>query len=140
MKLLLVDDSRAIQIANQRALEKVGYEVTCASDGEEALRLAEMQTFDLILLDLMLPKVPGLEVLKRLKGNRKTAEIPVVVLSSLSERNSIKLIDAGADAYLEKSTLMPEHGVNLLPQMLEDIVCRIHRRQGIAFTDVHTSH
>lgn len=56
MRLLLVDDSKAIRLANQRALEKVGYEVICADDGEAALNLAQSQPFDLILLDLMLPK------------------------------------------------------------------------------------
>jgi CheY-like chemotaxis protein len=140
VRLLLVDDSKAIRLANQCALEKVGYEVICADDGEAALNLAQSQPFDLILLDLMLPKVSGLEVLQRLKSEPRTANIPVVVLSGLSEKNRDKLIEAGAEAYLEKSTLMPQHGVNLLPQMLEDLVCRINRKRGIAFASVHTSH
>ena len=140
MRLLLVDDSKAIRLANQCALEKVGYEVVCADDGEAALNLAQSQPFDLILLDLMLPKVGGLEVLQRLKSEPRTADIPVVVLSGLSEKNRDKLIEAGAEAYLEKNTLMPQHGVNLLPQKLEGVVCRINRKRGIAFASVHTSH
>ncbi len=140
MRVLLVDDSRAILLANQCALEQVGYEVICAQDGEAALRLAQEQPFDLILLDLMLPKVSGTEVLKRLKEDRRTADIPVVVLSSLSEKNRDKLIEAGAEAYLEKNLLMPARGVNLLPRMLEDVVCRINRKRGIAFARVQTSH
>ena len=140
MKLLLVDDSRALRRENQRVLERVDYVVICAEDGESALRIAREQPIDLILLDLILPKMSGLEVLERLKSEAKTADIPVVVLSSLSEKNRAKLIDAGAEEFLEKNSLMPEPGQNLLPLVLEDLLCRIRRKRGIAFTDVHTSH
>ena len=140
VKILLVDDSRTMRRENQRALERVGYEVVCADDGESALQLAQSQHFDLILLDLMLPKMSGTEVLKHLKSEAKTADIPVVVLSSLCEKNRDKLIEAGAEEYLEKNSLMPQRGQNLLPLILEDLVCRLNRRRGIAFTDVHTSH
>jgi CheY-like chemotaxis protein len=139
VNILLVDDSRALRRENQRALEKVGYQVTCADDGESALRIAQQQPFDLILLDLMLPKMSGIEVLSRLKSDPKTSAIPVVVLSGLTEKNRDRLIAAGAEEYLEKNSLMPEYGQNMLPRMLEDLVCRINRRRGKAFTDVHTS-
>jgi hypothetical protein len=62
--------------------------------------------------------------------NRRQVLIPVVVVSGLSERNRQKLIDAGADDYLEKSALMPDKGINLLPKLLVDVVCRINRRRG----------
>lgn len=140
MKLLLVDDSRTIRRENQRALERVGYEVICAGDGETALRIAHEQPIDLIVLDLMLPKMGGLEVLQRLKSETKTTDIPLVVLSSLSDKNRNKLIEAGAEEYMEKNTLMPQPGQNLLPLILEDVLCRIRRKRGIAFTGVHTSH
>jgi CheY-like chemotaxis protein len=139
VNILLVDDSRAMRRENQRALEKVGYHVTCADDGESALRIAQQEPIDLILLDLMLPKMSGLEVLGHLKGDPKTAAIPVVVLSGLTEKNRDKLMAAGAEEYLEKNSLMPEYGHNLLPRILEDLVCRINRRRGKPFTDVHTS-
>jgi len=137
VKLLLVDDSKAIRLANQRALEQAGYDVICAEDGEAALSIAQSQPVDLILLDMMLPKISGVEVLKRLKNDARTAQIPVVVLSGLSEKNRQKLMEAGAEAYLEKNTLMPQYGVNLLPQMLENVVCRINRRRGIALASIH---
>jgi len=140
VKLLLVDDSRSLRRDNQRALERVGYEVICAEDGESALRIAREQPLDLILLDLMLPKMSGLEVLQRLKTDPHTADVPVVVLSSLSEKNRAKLIEAGAEEYLEKNSIMPEPGQNRLPLILEDLLCRLRRKRGIAFTDVHTSH
>ena len=136
MKVLLVDDSKAIRLANQQALEHAGYDVICAEDGEAALRIAQSQPVDMILLDMMLPKLSGEEVLRRLKDDARTAQIPVVVLSSLSERNRSKLIEAGAEAYLEKSTLMPQYGVNLLPRAIEDVICRINRRLGVSFATV----
>ena len=136
MRILLVEDSKPIRMENESALHKAGYEVICAEDGETALLMAQQQKPDLILLDLILPKLSGPEVLKRLKKDQRTADIPVVILSSLTERNRQKMIEAGAEDYLEKSSLVPVRGVNRLPKMLENLVCRINRRKGIAFTDI----
>jgi DNA-binding response OmpR family regulator len=136
VKILVAEDSKTIRQENERALTKAGYEVIGAEDGEAVLRLAREQKPDLILLDLLLPKMSGIEVLQRLKGDARTANIPVVVLSGLSERNRDKLIDAGAEDYLEKNSLMPVPGENLLPKKLEDVICRINRRRGIPFSSV----
>jgi CheY-like chemotaxis protein len=136
VKILLVEDSKTIRIANESALHHAGYEVVCAEDGESALELARAGKPDLILLDLILPKMSGPEVLHHLKSEPETAEIPVVVLSSLTEKNKQKLIEAGAEDYLEKSSLMPARGINMLPKALENIICRVNRRRGIAFSDV----
>ena len=86
VKILLVEDSRSIRVENERTLGKAGYEVICAEDGEEALRRARDERPDLILLDLLLPRISGLEVLRRLKRGAETADIPVVVVSGLSEK------------------------------------------------------
>ncbi|HXX00158.1 MAG TPA: response regulator, partial [Candidatus Acidoferrales bacterium] len=94
MKILLVEDSKTIRRENESALHHAGYEVICAEDGESALKLARERKPDLILLDLILPKISGPEVLKRLKREPATAGIPVVVLSSLTEKNKQKLIEA----------------------------------------------
>ena len=139
MKILLVEDSRAIRLENERALIQAGYEVICAEDGQRALQLVGEGQPDLILLDLLLPKMSGLEVLEYLKSNPGTAQIPVVVLSALYEKNREKLMAAGAEDYLEKNSLMV-NGQNLLPKVLEDVICRINRRRGIAFTSVPISH
>jgi CheY-like chemotaxis protein len=139
VKILLVEDSRAIRLENERVLIEAGYEVICAEDGQAALQLARGQQPDLILLDLMLPKVSGLEVLEFLKSNPGTAQIPVVVLSALYEKNREKLMAAGAEDYLEKNSLMA-NGQNLLPKVLEDVICRINRKRGIPFASVPTSH
>ena len=139
VRILLVEDSRALRLENERVLIKVGYEVICAEDGESALQLARERQPDLILLDLLLPKMSGLEVLEYLKSNPGTAQIPVVVLSALYEKNRDKLMEAGAEDYLEKNSLMV-NGQNLLPRVLEDVICRINRKRGIAFASVPTSH
>jgi CheY-like chemotaxis protein len=136
MKILLVEDSRPIRRANESALHEAGYEVICAEDGESALQQARGAKPDLILLDMILPKMSGPEVLRHLKQERETAEIPVVVLSSLTEKNRQKLMEEGAEEYIEKNSLMPVPGVNRLPEMLENIICRINRKRGIAFSNV----
>jgi CheY-like chemotaxis protein len=136
VKILLVEDSKPIRRENESALSKAGYEVVCAEDGETALSLVKDQHFDLILLDMILPRMSGPEVLKHLKTEPATAEIPVVVLSGLSEKNREKLMEEGAEEYLEKNALMPGPGINLLPNKLENVICRINRRRGIAFSKV----
>lgn len=136
MKILLVEDSMPIRKANERVLTKVGYEVVCAVDGEAALTMALEHQPDLILLDMILPKLSGQEVLQRLKSDARTLDIPVVVLSSLTDKNKQKLMEAGAEEYLEKNSLMPVPGVNVLPKMLENVICRINRRRGINFSSV----
>ena len=136
MKILLVEDSKTIRRENESALQNAGYEVICAEDGESALQMAQEQHPDLILLDMILPRMSGPEVLKHLKSEPATAEIPVVVLSSLSEKNRQKLLDEGAEEYLEKGALMPGKGINRLPKELENVICRINRKRGIAFSNV----
>ena len=136
MKILLVEDSKPIRRENEHALLAAGYEVVCAVDGESALRFARDLKPDLILLDLILPKMSGPEVLQHLKSEAATVDIPVVVVSSLSEKNRQKLIEAGAEEYLEKNELMPSHGINLLPKMLENVICRINRKRGVAFSTI----
>ena len=136
MKILLVDDSKAMLHANERALIKAGYEVVTAEDGERALKLAQEHHPDLILLDMILPKISGPEVLARLKKDAATADVPVVVLSSLTEKNRQKLIEAGAEDYVEKNSLMPLPGVNVLPKILENLICRINRKRGVAFSNI----
>ena len=136
MKILLVDDSKPILHANERVLHKAGYEVLCAEDGDFAIKLAREQKPDLVLLDMILPKLSGPEVLIALKKDPATAHIPVVVLSSLTEKNRQKLIEAGAEDYIEKNSLMPMPGVNVLPKILENVICRINRRRGIAFSSI----
>ena len=103
--ILLVEDSKFLRIATERALTKAGYQVICAGDGEEAVNLAISRIPDVVLLDMMLPKLSGPEVLAALKKNPQTLQIPVLVLSSLSQKNEEKLLNDGAAAFLEKGPL-----------------------------------
>jgi CheY-like chemotaxis protein len=103
--ILLVEDSKFLRLASERTLRRAGYSVVSTDDGEQALRVARERVPDLILLDMLLPKLGGAEVLRALKQDPLTAQIPVVVLSSLSQKNETKLIEEGATAYFEKAKL-----------------------------------
>jgi CheY-like chemotaxis protein len=103
--VLLIDDSKFLRRANELSLTKSGHQIITASDGEEGLRLARAKRPDVIVLDMLLPKLGGAQLLEFLKTDPLTAKIPVIVLSSLSQKNEEKLMVAGAAAYLEKSNL-----------------------------------
>jgi CheY-like chemotaxis protein len=122
MKILLVEDSRFLRRAGERALEKAGYEVLTAADGEEALKIAQDAIPDLILLDMMLPKLSGLEVLRALKQGATTKHIPVIILTGLSERNKEKLLQEGAVSYLEKSDTLLEKDSAVLIQAVARVL------------------
>lgn len=102
-------------MANERALARAGYKVVTASDGEEALMIAHARIPDLILLDMLLPTLGGPEVLHALRKDPLTASIPVIVLSSLPQKNEAKLMKEGATAYFEKSKMeLDQHAESLL--------------------------
>lgn len=126
-KVLLVEDSKFLRMATERVLTHAGYEVSTAADGEEALRVANEKMPDIILLDMMLPKLSGPEVLRALKANPATSAIPVIVLTSLSQKNEEKLLRDGADAYFEKSRLDLDQNSGLLTATVETVLSRLHR-------------
>ena len=104
-KILLVDDSKFLRLATERALARAGYDVGAATDGEIALELAREKKPDVILLDMLLPKMTGPDVLKALKKDPATAGIAIVVFTRLSQKNAVRLQQDGACAFLEKSGL-----------------------------------
>ena len=122
MNVLIVEDSRFLRISNQRALQHAGYEVITAADGEEGLRLALERKPDLVVLDLMLPKLPGYEVLRELRKHRETAKVPVMVVSSLPRSSDQKLLEDGATSYFEKAGLMLDQGADLFVQNVRKIL------------------
>jgi CheY-like chemotaxis protein len=122
MKVLLVEDSKFLRMSTERALTKAGYEVVCAGDGEEALRLAREHLPALVLLDMMLPKVSGPEVLKALKQDSATAGIAVMVLTSLSPKNAKALEKDGAVGFFEKTDLMLGSGPSSLVAAVQKIL------------------
>ncbi len=112
--VLLVEDSRILQLASQRALTRAGYRVITAEDGEKAVALAHSDHPDIILLDMMLPKLSGPEVLNCLKTDPSTAHIPIIVLTGLSKKNEDKLRKDGAVAFMEKSQCADDPNLLLL--------------------------
>ncbi len=102
-KILVVEDDLVSQRVLSARLEINGYEVITAQDGEEGLGKARKENPDLVILDLMLPKMTGYEVCRMLKFDDKYKEIPIVILSSLDQQDEReKAIKAGADAYFIK--------------------------------------
>jgi DNA-binding response OmpR family regulator len=103
-KILFIEDESALQKTFKDVLEKEGYQMISALDGESGLKLARTQKPDLILLDLILPKKDGFEVLKELKEDESTKGIPVIVLTNLEDIESVeKAIELGATTYLVKA-------------------------------------
>lgn len=101
MQVLIVEDKVSLAVHLGRALESEGYAVTLAYDGDEALRLGRTDRFDLMILDLMLPRMDGFSVLRKLRENRLRAQ--TIVLSARDTMNDIvRGLDAGADDYLTK--------------------------------------
>ena len=125
MRILLVEDSKLLRLATGRTLARAGYEMSFAGDGDEALLMAGEALPDLILLDMMLPKMSGLEVLKALKKDTATAAIPVVVLTGLSQTNAERLHRDGAFAFLTKGDLALDQGAEPLLVALRIIVAKL---------------
>ena len=134
MKILLVEDSKFLRISTERALARAGYAVSTAVDGEEALQFARERIPDLILLDMLLPKMSGPDVLKALKKDPATSEIPVVVLTGLSQKNAGRLQGDGAFAFLEKASLSLEKGSQALLSALDDIIKRLPQARAQSAT------
>lgn len=108
MKILAVDDDDAIRELLTVQLKKNRYEVLLAADGEEALQKAQEHP-DLILLDVMLPKLDGFEVCRQLKANPQTAAIPIIMLTAKAEEiDKVLGLELGADDYIAKPFSMRE--------------------------------
>lgn len=102
-RILVVDDERDLAELLSYNLKRRGYEVVVAMDGREALAKATKQTPDIILLDLMLPGLSGIEVAERLREDPETAEIPIVMLTArTSEQDELAGLSVGADDYISK--------------------------------------
>jgi two-component system phosphate regulon response regulator PhoB len=102
-KILVVDDEEDILELVRYNLNKEGYKIVCAASGEESLKKARLEAFDLIVLDLMLPGIDGLEVTRRLKDDQKTRSIPIVMLTAKGEEADVVTgLELGADDYITK--------------------------------------
>src|SRR5574344_1657626 len=118
--ILIVDDVPTNVILVQAILKKEGYNLLTTDSGPKALRIADEKVPNLILLDIMMPGMDGYEVLQRLKNNPKTNEIPVIIMSALSDMQSIvKGYQLGAVEYVTK------------PFQLEELLIRVGQRHDL---------
>ena len=102
-KILIVDDTKDILLVVSRRLKSWGYEPLTAESGEDGLRIAQEALPDLVLLDIMMPRMKGRDVCAFLKANPKTKHIPVIFLTALGLADHIKAgMDVGADDYIVK--------------------------------------
>jgi len=100
--LIVEDDQPSLELL-QAYLEDVDCQTVCAHDGLEALKIIGKKTPDLVLLDIMMPKMSGFEVCKRIKNDPKTSDIPVIMVTALSEFGDIERgIDSGTDDFISK--------------------------------------
>ena len=101
--ILVVEDEDSLATLLQYNLQKEGYSVTMAGDGEEALLLVDEKLPDLIVLDWMLPKLSGIEVCRRLRQRNETRNVPIIMLTARGEETDrIRGLDTGADDYVVK--------------------------------------
>jgi two-component system alkaline phosphatase synthesis response regulator PhoP len=102
-KILIIEDEKDIQDLLQHYLKREGYEVQGVKDGEAGLRKARLEKFDLILLDLMLPLVDGLEICRTLRSQPSTADLPIIMITAKGEESErIVGLEMGADDYITK--------------------------------------
>lgn len=120
-KILLVEDDTFIRDIYQSELTRNGFEVTAFASGEEALQILEQKQFDLLLLDIMLPGINGIDVLKKIKANPKTQYLQVVILTNLGQETVVKEgLDTGAVGYLIKASYNPDQIVQEVKKILSD--------------------
>lgn len=116
-KIVIIEDDEVLSIVMQEELGRAGFNVLLAADDEKGIQLVRSKKPDLVLLDLMLPEKSGFDVLKELKKDPKTKDIPVVILTVLSMDESIqKALLAGASDYFVKS----QHTVLELVEMIKN--------------------
>ena len=121
MKILIVEDEDILRNVLQERFEEENFSVFIAPDGKIALSLAKKNKPDIILLDILLPEVDGIEVLTSLKANDELSNIPVIMLSNLSEDQKIKqALELGAVDYLVKS----QHPINEVVEKVNKYVLK----------------
>lgn len=105
-RILLIEDDKFLRRACEVGLKKRGFTVVTANDGEEGLQKAQTDSFDLILMDMLMPKLSGLEALEALKKDDRTRGIPVVILSNSSlDTDMQRAMELGAAGYMVKASL-----------------------------------
>jgi len=126
-KILIVDDDALLVRMYQKKLTNDGYDVSTAGDGIAALKKLETDIPDLVLLDIMMPGMNGLEVLKKIKANEKTKKLPVIMLTNVggSDEDTERGLELGAVAYLIKAGTRPDAVVSKIKEVLAGYVREI---------------
>ncbi len=120
--ILFIEDESVLQKSFGEILKQEGYEMISALDGEIGLKLAKAKKPDLILLDLILPKLSGFDVLKKIKEDKEIKDIPVIVLTNLENMEDIeKAIELGATTYLVKVSYPLEEVVKKIKKALGEL-------------------
>lgn len=120
-KIVLIEDDAFLAGMYVTKLELEGYEVKLASDGEKGLKMVEEELPDLVLLDIVLPKVSGFEVLKQIKVSPRAKKIPVLLLTNLGQRDDVnKGLSLGATDYLIKAHFMPSEVVEKIKKLVSE--------------------
>jgi CheY-like chemotaxis protein len=118
-KVLIVDDDAFLSGIYATKLELEGFAVVSARDGEEGLKVALKEKPDMILMDVLMPKLDGFEALKRLKADPETKAIPVIMLSNLGQKEDVeKGMQEGAADYLIKAHFVPAEAVEKIKKVL----------------------
>ncbi len=118
-KVLLIEDDTFLAGMYVTKLNLEGFDVKMAEDGEKGIKMAKTEAPKLILLDIILPKMSGFDVLKDLKEDATTKNIPVILLTNLGQREDVqKGLDLGAKDYLIKAHFMPSEVVNKIKNYL----------------------
>lgn len=118
-KLLIVEDDFFIRDLYEINAREAGFAVKTASDGQEAVTMVQAEIPDLILLDLMLPKMNGIDVVKTLKADARFAKIPIIIITNLEDEVKHKeALDAGAVEYLLKIRNKPNEVVEILKKYI----------------------
>ncbi|MFC1711706.1 PleD family two-component system response regulator [Patescibacteria group bacterium] len=118
-KVLIIEDDALIAKVYKTRLEKDGHTVITADDGEKGLQAVKNEAPEVILLDIMMPKISGLDLLEQLKSNTATAKIPVLVYSNLARLEEVeKAKKLGAEEFLSKSSLSPQQVVAKIEKFL----------------------
>ncbi len=118
--VLIVDDDLTLLEMYQERFKEEGYVVIGASDGEEALKKVQENKPALLVLDIMMPKLNGIDVMKRLRANKETKDLPVIILTALvQEIDKLKDLMGPDDEYLVKSEDMPKDVVEKVNSILK---------------------
>lgn len=118
--ILLVEDDSFLSNIYKTKFEMEGFEVISAADGEAGLALAKSKKVDVILLDILLPKMDGFSVLKELKADKNAKDVPVILLTNLGQKDDVSRgLELGATDYLIKAHFKPSETVAKVRKVIE---------------------